>query len=112
MRALVYENSLPRLDHWAIPKTRILSDVEEIPDEANTRFNDVIADPRGRVFCGTLSSGDRPGRLYRLDPDHSLHVVLEGGGSIAAPTGAPLSKRSSALSKTTVCCPASGQLKE
>ena len=27
------KNSLPRLDHWAVPQTRILSDVEEIPDE-------------------------------------------------------------------------------
>jgi len=54
--------------------------VGEIPDELDGRFNDVIADPAGRVFCGTLSLpvGARPGRLYRLDTDGSLHVVLEG----------------------------------
>jgi len=54
--------------------------VDEIPAELEARFNDVIADPRGRVFCGTLSLpvGARPGRLYRLDTDGSLHVALEG----------------------------------
>jgi len=54
--------------------------ITEIPDEVDTRFNDVIADPRGRVFCGTLKSGDRPGRLYRLDPDGSCRIVQEGVG--------------------------------
>jgi solute:Na+ symporter, SSS family len=54
--------------------------ITEIPDEVETRFNDVIADPRGRVFCGTLKSGDRLGRLYRLDPDGSYQIVLKGIG--------------------------------
>src|SRR3712207_4618837 len=27
---------------------------EEIAEERNSRFNDVIADPKGRVFCGTM----------------------------------------------------------
>jgi sugar lactone lactonase YvrE len=52
--------------------------IESIPEEANTRFNDVIADPAGRVYCGTMSDGDRPGRLYRLDPDGRLTRVLDG----------------------------------
>ena len=52
--------------------------IELIPEEVNTRFNDVIADPAGRVFCGTMSDGERPGRLYRLDPDGQLTRVLEG----------------------------------
>ncbi len=53
--------------------------VEEIPAEIDGRFNDVIADPTGRVFCGTVSLpvGKRPGRLYRLDTDGSLHLLLE-----------------------------------
>ncbi|MGA8151375.1 MAG: SMP-30/gluconolactonase/LRE family protein [Terriglobales bacterium] len=54
--------------------------VPEIPDELASRFNDVIADPRGRVFCGTMSTDYRKGRLYRLDIDGSLHVLLEGIG--------------------------------
>jgi D-xylonolactonase len=52
--------------------------VDEIPDEVETRFNDVIADPAGRVFCGAMPTKDRPGRLYRLDTDGSLRIVLEG----------------------------------
>ncbi|MDH7569847.1 MAG: SMP-30/gluconolactonase/LRE family protein, partial [Armatimonadota bacterium] len=51
--------------------------VEEIPDERDSRFNDVIADPQGRVFCGTVSTPTRAGRLYRLDPDLRLTCVLE-----------------------------------
>ena len=54
--------------------------VEEIPEESNSRFNDVIADPAGRVFCGTMTGPDKPGTLYRLDTDGSLHVVLEDLG--------------------------------
>ncbi len=52
--------------------------IEEIPDERATRFNDVIADPAGRVFCGTMPTKERLGRLYRLDTDGSLHLILEG----------------------------------
>ena len=51
--------------------------VQEIPEETDTRFNDVIADPAGRVFCGTMPAEDSPARLYRLDTDGSLTVVLE-----------------------------------
>ena len=54
--------------------------IGEIPEERGSRFNDVIADPDGRVFCGTMPDGDRPGRLYRLDPDGSLTVVLADAG--------------------------------
>ncbi|MBW4043879.1 MAG: SMP-30/gluconolactonase/LRE family protein [Acidobacteria bacterium] len=52
--------------------------VPEIPAERLSRFNDVIADPAGRVFCGTMPTGTSHGRLYRLDRDGSLHLVLEG----------------------------------
>jgi len=52
--------------------------IPEIPEERETRFNDVIADPAGRVFCGTMPTGDRLGRLYRLDLDRSLTVILDG----------------------------------
>lgn len=55
--------------------------IEEIPDERDNRFNDVIADPAGRVFCGVMSTPDRAGRLYRLDPDGTLTVVADGIGT-------------------------------
>lgn len=53
----------------------------ETAGEEDGRFNDVIADPRGRVFCGTMSTAAHPGRLYRLDRDGSLHPVLEDLGT-------------------------------
>lgn len=52
-----------------------------LPEERGNRFNDVIADPEGRVFCGVLSTRKRPGRLYRLDPDGNITVMLEGTGT-------------------------------
>jgi len=51
--------------------------IAELGRERNTRFNDVIADPSGRVFCGTMSGPDGAGRLYRMDIDGTIDVVLE-----------------------------------
>ncbi len=56
----------------------------ETEGEQDSRFNDVIADPRGRVFCGTMKTPARKGRLYRLDTDGTLHLVFDG---IAVPNG-------------------------
>jgi len=55
--------------------------IDELPEERGNRFNDVIADPEGRVFCGTMSTSERAGRLYRLDTDGSIHCLLEGVGT-------------------------------
>lgn len=54
--------------------------LEEIPHERDSRFNDVLADRRGRVFCGTMGGPEKRGRLYRLDPGGALEVMLEGLG--------------------------------
>jgi len=54
--------------------------IDEIPREREFRFNDVIADPRGRVFCGIVDDNGQKGRLYRLDPDGSLSIVVENIG--------------------------------
>lgn len=51
--------------------------VQELEQERESRFNDVIADPAGRVFCGTMPSPDHLGRLYRLDVDAAISPVLE-----------------------------------
>lgn len=68
--------------------------LDEIPAERDTRFNDVIADPAGRVFCGTMPSQTHPARLYRLDLDGSLTLVLEhlgqANGMGFTPDGAAL----------------------
>jgi D-xylonolactonase len=55
--------------------------LEGVPEEHDSRFNDVIADPHGRVFCGTIESDTHPGALYRLDPDGSLTKVAGGVGT-------------------------------
>jgi len=64
---------------WREGQTEVI--VENIPDELDNRFNDVIADPEGRVFCGTMSTPTRAGRLYRLDPDRTIRQLLDGIGT-------------------------------
>lgn len=59
---------------------KLVTVIDEIGSERETRFNDVIADPEGRVFCGTMSTAQRAGRLYRLDPPSKLTLLLEGIG--------------------------------
>ncbi len=54
--------------------------IDEIESERDTRFNDVIADPAGRVFCGTMPSDSHLGSLYRLETDGSISHVLGGIG--------------------------------
>jgi len=54
--------------------------VEAIEAESGGRFNDVIADPQGRVFAGTLTSDGSLGRLYRIDHDGSYTVIGDGFG--------------------------------
>ena len=54
---------------------------KEIPEDRDSRFNDVIADPMGRVFCGIMPTKNKPGHLYRLDTDGSIHRILEGTGT-------------------------------
>ncbi|CDK38875.1 SMP-30/gluconolactonase/LRE family protein [Halorubrum sp. AJ67] len=46
--------------------------------DAAGRFNDVIADPEGRVFAGTMPTEGTLGDLYRIDTDGSARVVVEG----------------------------------
>ena len=55
--------------------------INNIPEHKDSRFNDVISDPAGRVFCGIMPSDNKPGCLYRLDTDGSIHKVLEGTGT-------------------------------
>jgi sugar lactone lactonase YvrE len=59
---------------------RLKEILPEIAEERASRFNDVIADPRGRVFCGTMSSSASKGRLYRMDVDGTIQVILEDIG--------------------------------
>jgi D-xylonolactonase len=51
--------------------------IEHVPAERHTRFKDCVADPLGRVYVGTVSTRDVPGRLYRIDPDTSVCRLYE-----------------------------------
>jgi sugar lactone lactonase YvrE len=48
--------------------------------EGAVRFNDVIADPEGRVFAGTIGRTSTSGGLYRLDPDGMITELFTGTG--------------------------------
>jgi D-xylonolactonase len=52
--------------------------VEPDPDRFRERFNDVVADPEGRVFAGVMPDPDAgvDGELYRLDRDGTFTRVL------------------------------------
>lgn len=54
--------------------------IEEVPRLKGSRFNDVVADPAGRVFCGTMPDEDGQAYLYRLELDGTIELVLEGIG--------------------------------
>ena len=63
---------------WRDGKLKYL--VNEMEGETDNRFNDVAADPAGRVFCGTMPTDTRSATLYRMDPDGSITTVLDGVG--------------------------------
>jgi len=58
-------------------KRRVIA--EQI-DSGMVRFNDVIADPEGRVFAGTIGKTDQSGGLFRVDLDGSVEPLWRGTG--------------------------------
>ncbi len=72
-RVLAIECELWRVD--AAGKMTLLADVETKP---GVRFNDCRADPRGRLWAGTLHRDREHGQaaLYRLDPENVMTMVL------------------------------------
>jgi len=67
-----------RIARWARGEGVVDVVVEGLADEAGSRFNDVVADPRGRVFAGTMPTDDRLGRLYRIGVDGTVERVDDG----------------------------------
>ena len=64
-----------RVGHWEDGELTMV--IDGIDQEQGMRFNDVIADPCGRVFAGTMSDDDwSAGRLYRLDTDGSITELM------------------------------------
>lgn len=50
----------------------------EYTDPGMERFNDVIADPEGRVFAGTIGKTPENGGLYRIDLDGTVTQLFTG----------------------------------
>ena len=56
---------------------------ERLPEvfaDSSIRMNDGGCDPQGRFYCGTMAYAETPGAgtIYRLDPDLTTSVVLDG----------------------------------
>lgn len=80
------------IELWSAKGTEVV--VDGIEAVRGTRFNDVIADPEGRVFAGTMPGENSPGQLYRLDPDGSLTCLLD---SVGLPNGMAFNRDLSAF---------------
>jgi sugar lactone lactonase YvrE len=54
--------------------------LSEVWSDPSVRMNEGGCDPDGRFYCGSMAYDQRTGAasLYRLDPDGTVHVVLEG----------------------------------
>lgn len=63
---------------WENGKLRKI--VDEISLLKDTRFNDVITDPAGRVFCGTMPDKNGVAYLFRLDRNGDIQLVLDNIG--------------------------------
>lgn len=57
-----------------------VTQVRMFSDAGMTRFNDVIADPEGRVFAGTIGVTNDSGGLYRVDRDGTITLLFRGTG--------------------------------
>lgn len=54
--------------------------VEGIPEIEGSRFNDVTADPHGRIFCGTMPAKGGRSYLYVFDTDCTLNLISDDFG--------------------------------
>jgi sugar lactone lactonase YvrE len=57
-----------------------LTRLDELWSDESIRMNEGACDPDGRFYCGSMAYDKRPGAgaVYRLDPDRSVQVILEG----------------------------------
>lgn len=67
-----------RVVRWKDGRETVLLD--GIARERSSRFNDVIADSHGRVFCGTMRTQSQMGVLYRLHADLRPEIVCNNVG--------------------------------
>lgn len=54
--------------------------LDEVWSDPSVRMNEGGCDPDGRFYCGSMAYDQREGAasLYRLDPDGTVHLALEG----------------------------------
>lgn len=54
--------------------------LDELWSDPSVRMNEGGCDPDGRFYCGSMAYDQRQGAasLYRLDPDGTVHVALDG----------------------------------
>jgi sugar lactone lactonase YvrE len=57
-----------------------ITHLDEVWSDPGVRMNEGGCDPDGRFYCGSMAYDKRPkaASIYRLDPDLSVRVVLEG----------------------------------
>lgn len=67
-----------RVQIWRNGAIEIVS--EHIAGEEGTRFNDAVADARGRALAGTMPSPNGKARLFRFDLDGRATVLLDDVG--------------------------------
>lgn len=73
--AVAVENGFAVID----PGQREPRLVAEAFEDSGMRMNDGGCDPQGRFYCGSMAYDKAPGRgkVYRLEPDGTVSVVLE-----------------------------------
>lgn len=67
-------------DIAVLRRGNIVDVLREFDDDGSERFNDVIADPEGRVFAGTIGRTPMSGGLYRMERDGTLTLLFRGTG--------------------------------
>ncbi|RIH66453.1 SMP-30/gluconolactonase/LRE family protein [Mariniphaga sediminis] len=74
---IALENGFYQFDPETGSKHFIIDPEKEI---SGNRFNDGKCDPAGRFWAGTMSleGKKKAGALYRLDPDSTVHKMIEG----------------------------------
>lgn len=60
--------------------TKEITTLVEFTDPGMSRFNDIMADPEGRVFAGTIGKTKESGGLYRVDKDGTVTQLFLGSG--------------------------------
>lgn len=64
--------------NWANGRTESI--IDSIAPLAGSRFNDVIADPTGSIYCGTMPLAGGSAKLYRLHTNGEIEEIWDDLG--------------------------------